>query len=553
MRTTRNPGFFFAVPLSFLICTNPAGTRAEIIINELYYDHTGADTGWEYVELYNNGPGPTDLSGYRLEFVDGSTGSTRLLWEGSPGVMLDDGERMLVRGSNVTAAGEPLLGSIENGPDAVRLVSAAGVEDLVGYGDTSHCEGIPAPDIPAGFSLSRKPDGRDTNNNSLDFVAADPTPGQPNFYATDLELTAHRTPLPCGGEPFSVDLLLVNRGLEHFVGRIRLEASIGTVRRECMIDVDIAPAETGEASLDLPFAPYGNFRLNALIESEHDENRRNDTVSVQLCSSPGDVVVSEIMYRPLSGGSEWLEIASRSAALLSLEGWCLSDATGRERLISRSEVPIDPGGYIIIAQDSGLFTLDHPACRAIIVEPAGGWPWLNDGEDGDEITLHDPDGRAVERVNYPGLSEGERGRSIERFSMDVCSHFPGGIWHRCVAPGGSTPGAANSTLVTGIPRPGTVETSPNPFSPSRDGKVTIRGRVVSGEIGLLVRIFDLGGREVTLLYGEEKGAPVFSCEWNGRTVEGNDSPTGLYICVVEFVTGEGVVCRREKRCIALHR
>ena len=98
-----------------------------------------------------------------------------------------------------------------------------------------------------------------------------------------------------------------------------------------------------------------------------------------------------------------------------------------------------------------------------------------------------------------------------------------------------------------------MEADPNPFSPARDGKVRIGGRAVAGETGLLVRIFDLGGREVIRLFGEEGGARIFSCEWDGRRGGGGDSPSGLYICVVEFVTQGGVVCRREKRCIALYR
>jgi hypothetical protein len=553
MTTRWNPGFFFSITGYLLICAFPAGLPAGTVINELYYDHAGTDTGWEYIELYNNGPGPVDLSTYRLEFIDGSTGNTRLLWEGSPGSVLETGDRILVRGSSVSAAGEPLLGSIENGPDAVRLVSGTGVDDIVGYGATVYCEGNPAPDVSAGFSLSRKPDGYDTDCNSLDFVAAVPTPGQPNFHVRDLELVPCQAPLPCSGESFSVEFLLLNRGLERFTDIVHLSASIGADRCENVIDVDIAPSETRETALDLPFAPAGASLLEAWIESESDENCLNDTVSVLLGSSPGDIVISEIMYRPLSGGSEWLEIESRSAADISLGGWRLSDATGRERLISEDDIHIDPGGYIILAQDSDLFMRYHPICPAAVIEPAGGWPWLNDGEDGDAVTLYDRDGRIVERVGYRDLVGEERGRSIERFSADVCSRFPGGIWHRCVAHGGSTPGAENSIHVPGIPPPGKVEAAPNPFSPLRDNRLKIWGTAAQEEVGLLIRIFDIEGREVSRLYGEEGGARVFSCEWDGRTSGGSESPTGLYICVVEFVTQGGAVCRREKRCIALYR
>jgi hypothetical protein len=553
MMTTWNPGFLFLLPVFLLIHVIPAGLRAEIVINELYYDHVGADAGWEYVELYNYGSVPVDLSPCRLEFIDGATGSSRLLWEGTPGSVLRAGERLLVCGSNVSTKGEPLLGSIENGPDAVRLLSGSVTADILGYGETIFCESGPAPDVPAGASLSRKPDGYDTDSNSSDFVVADPSPGLPNFFAHDLELMPCEMPLPCGAEPFTVEFHLVNRGLDRFTDRVSFSASTGAASCERLVDVDIAPSEARRAELELPLAPPAPFLLAARIESASDENGRNDTVSVPLGSSPGDIVISEIMYRPLSGGSEWLEITSRATAGLTLAQWYLSDATGTKRLVSTGDLMIGPGDFIVLVQDSGLFMRDHPSCPALIVEPAGGWPWLNDGDDGDEVTLYDPGGRVVERARYPDLVGEERGRSIERFSIDVCSSFPGGLWHRCSSRSGSTPGAENSIFVPGMPLPGRVETAPNPFSPVRDKTVRIWGMMIGGEVGLLVRIFDIEGVEVTRIFGEEMGARVFSCEWDGRGSDGRDSPTGLYICAVEFVTQGGGVCRREKRCIALYR
>jgi len=554
--TRWDPGYLFSLPLYLLICALPDTLSAGIVINELYYDHPGADTGWEYVELYNNGPEPVDLFPYRLEFIDGATGSSRLLWEGASGSVLYAWERLLVRGDNVEGEGETLLGSIENGPDAVRLVSGAGTADVVGYGETFYCEGKPAPDVQAGVSLSRKPDGYDTDLNSSDFTPAGPTPGRPNFFTHDLELIPGAAPLPCTGESFTIEFLLVNRGLDRFTDLVHLVASTGASSREGVIDVDIAPSESIEAALELPFALSACFSLDTRIESAWDENGRNDTVSVPLCSSPGDLVVSEIMYRPLSGGSEWLEIASRTAATPSLNGWCVSDATGTRRLISEDDLPISPAGFVVLVQDSNLFLRDHPYCPSAVVEPAGGWPWLNDGDDGtraDMVTLYDPEGRIVERIEYRDLVGEERGRSIERFSTDVCSSFPGGLWHRCSSPSGSTPGADNSADILRVPQAGAVETAPNPFSPERDKRVKIWGMAAMEETGLSVRIFDIEGREVARLFAEEDGARAFSCEWDGRASDGKDSPTGLYICAVEFVTQGGGVCRREKRCIALYR
>ena len=554
--TRRCPGLFFPLLASSIVGAVVAPSRADILINELYYDHPGADTGWEYIELLNNGSYAADLSTYALEFVDGATGRTRLLWEGTPGMLLPVGERFLVGGSAVDGKDAILTGSIENGPDAVRLLFGAGTVDLIGYGETSYCEGEPAPDVPSGISLSRKPDGRDTDHNLSDLAPARPTPGLPNYYTRDLEIMTTEAPLPCEGGPFAAGFLLVNRGLERFTGEVSLSAAAGGAACERMLSADMAPAETLETSLELPFAPHACFTLRAGIESDVDENSRNDTTGVTICSSPGDLVISEIMYRPLEGGSEWIEIENRTGSTISLRDWRLADATATRRLISEDDRFIPPGGFILLVQDSLLFDRDHPLCPAERVKPSGGWPWLNDSNDGeraDMITLYEPAGGIVERIEYTDLIGDERGRSIERFSSDVCSSVPGGLWHRCSAPAGSTPGAYNAAIVPGPTRSGRIDITPNPFHPARDGVTRIWGEAAEGETGLLVRLFDLEGIEVARIFGEEGGARAFSCRWDGRADDGNHVQTGIYICVVEFLAPGGGVCRREKRCIALYR
>ncbi|MCK4235802.1 MAG: lamin tail domain-containing protein, partial [Candidatus Krumholzibacteria bacterium] len=107
--------------LSLLI---PLGLAARVVINEVYYDHPGRDDGWEFIELYNKGKVKFDLSGLWLEFVDGRTGKARIVWSSTEGLVLGPGVYLVVAGSNRHPPPECILsGSLENGPDAVRLVS----------------------------------------------------------------------------------------------------------------------------------------------------------------------------------------------------------------------------------------------------------------------------------------------------------------------------------------------------------------------------------------------------------------------------------------------
>ena len=538
----------------------PSSLRSQIKINEVYYDHPGSDSGWEYVELFNTGPVGVDLTGYALELIDGLSGGIRTLWVAGDGIIIPSGAVILISGENIpSGSGLELSGSIENGPDAVRLVSWDGTVDLVGYGDCDYCEGEPAEDVPSGLSLSRKPDGKDTDTNAGDFVAAGPTPGERNFYDIDLGLSIVDTSiLPCAGGAILFAVSIENRGIKPFQDSFAVTARIeGDARCD---DRTMGPVEldTGVeiiVELMIGATPIGPFVLTAFVDAPDDQNPGNDTVSVTVVSSPGSLIINEIMYRPFSGGSEWVELLCRGPQACSLAGWSICDATGTARLITGGDYAIEPGGYCILAQDTALFLLDHPGCRAAVIGLDGGWPWLNDSDSGeiaDIVELRNEHDVLIERIEYSDLLGDERGRSIERFSSDVCSNYPGGLWHRCIAPDGSTPGADNSTRsVQAHPVP-SLNIDPDPFDPAAHGTAAISGRIAEDESGFIVRIFSIDGREVIRLFAEEGGAKVFSCCWDGRDRDGDIVETGLYICVAEYLRRGGGVCRREKRGLAVY-
>ncbi len=538
----------------------PPSPRSQVKINEVYYDHPGSDSGWEYVELFNAGAATIDLDGFTLEFIDGLSGGVRTLWTGREGITILPGAVLLIAGENVApGSGLELSGSIENGPDAVRLVSRDGPVDIVGYGDCAYSEGEPAEDVPAGLGLSRKPDGRDTGSNADDFIPADPTPGVRNFFDIDLGLSiVDQSILPCVGSAVPLEICVGNRGMEPFLGSFTVSAGIDSDTRYDERILGPIDLDTGaEIALELTSgaAPHGPSVLTAFVHAPEDQNPRNDTVSVVIVSSPGPVIVNEVMYRPLSGGSEWIELLCREPVGCSLAGWSICDATGKRRLITRDERVIEPEEYCVLAQDSALFRLHHPGCRADVIQPEGGWPWLNDSDSegtADIVELRNGDETLIERIEYRDLLGGERGRSIERFSGDVCSSYPGGLWHRCLAPDGSTPGGDNSTGSIGSVHVASLNIDPNPFDPKAHGTATISGRVADDESGFFVRIFSMDGREVRRLFAEEGGAKIFRCSWNGRGADGRIVETGLYICVVEFLETGGGVCRREKRGLAVY-
>jgi hypothetical protein len=535
---------------------------AGVVINEVYYDHPGRDDGWEFVEIHNPDTVPYPLSGWTIEAIDGATGNARTVWTAGPEARIEPGEFLCVAGIERAPSPGLLLGGVlENGPDAVRLVSPSGTADLVGYGHCASCdlyETAPAPDVPAGSSLARKPDGSDTGRNAADFVPADPTPGARNFFRFDIGVRfAAGDVLPCRGALFTLNLSIANRGLDPVARRIALATetrAYGLVSSSNEIErvVELAPGDVDSIELTLGAPHAARFEVRARLEGVADEDPADDSTVVRLAASPGAIVVNEIMYRPAAAMSEWIEIANGSDAECNLAGWSICDATGSRRLVSAADVIIPPRGFLILAKDPASFAREFPACGAPVSGVEGGWSALNDTDRGaraDAVVLYDAADVLAERVSYRALLGAERGRSIERVSTMCCSDRAGGIWHRCAAGPGATPGLENSTLVERAPPPAGLSVSPNPFSPRRDGEVSVTGRRAPGETGFLARIFDGDGYEIRRIFGECGGADIFSCGWDGRSGGGEPVRTGLYICLVEYFGPGGKICRREKTCI----
>jgi len=552
---------------AFLICFTLLAfspCRAQVVINEVYYDHPGKDDGWEFIEINNAGETASDISGWRLEFLDGASGRKSTLWAASSGTIIEPKGFICISGSaRSPAPGFLLSGAIGNGPDAVRLVSPSGVIDIIGYGEVTLgdlYESSPAPDVDPGFSLARKPDGNDTNRNDADFVASAPTPGGRNFFIRDISVAVDaEAVLPCRESFFSVTIRLTNCGIEPVSGRVWILSSAmvagrATSSERVELDIDMAPAARDSIAVTLVSPLSARFDLRAAILDTPDENPANDTANASLGSSPGEVVVNEIMYRPGEGMSEWIELVNTSGGECNLKSWTICDATGSRRLISDEDVSLPSGGFVILAQDSASFVLEYPGCIAPVRSLERGWPSLNDTDHkdfADIVELRDCGGVLVERVSYKNLLGSERGRSIERVSDEACSSLAGGIWHRCAARGGSTPGRDNSTRTDTMPRSRAPSVSSNPFCPARDHETVITASLEEGETGLMVRIFNLDGLEIRRIFGENGGARVLSCRWDGRMNEGSLARTGLYVCLVEFVRTGGGVCRKEKTCIAV--
>jgi len=152
----------------------PPPPTSGLVINEVDYDQVGADTDG-FVELKNTGTTAIDLAGIALVYVDGA-GSDEYDREALTGT-LEPGAFLVVAGDAQNGAPDGLALIDTDGGALLDALSYEGPITAAVIGGTTYnlVEGtvLPATVVDsntAAGSLSRIPDGTDTNNAATDWV-----------------------------------------------------------------------------------------------------------------------------------------------------------------------------------------------------------------------------------------------------------------------------------------------------------------------------------------------------------------------------------------------
>jgi uncharacterized protein len=205
--------------------TPAAAVSPDVVISEVYGGggNTGATLTNDFIELYNRGDTPVDISTWSVQY--GSATGTTWLRTNLSGT-IQPGHWYLVQEAAGAGGSEPLptpdaVGATMMSATAGKVVlvthqvtltcgiscgpPADGVHDLVGYGSTANMfETAPAPTLTNTTSASRNAVGADTDNNSADFTVGAPNPQNSGFVPpppppvktiNEIQGSAHRSPL----------------------------------------------------------------------------------------------------------------------------------------------------------------------------------------------------------------------------------------------------------------------------------------------------------------------------------------------------------------------
>lgn len=150
----------------------------------------------------------------------------------------------------------------------------------------------------------------------------------------------------------------------------------------------------------------GINETNFFIHSPGDKNQTNNSMSDSIFVSYPEksILINEIMYDPLTGDQEWVEIINNSEFEINLYNWKILDNLEDEIKGVEANILLNPGAYIVLGEDdiSGILFQDD-------------FPGLNNS--GDNLFLLDPVNKIIDNVIYVDDWGSGDGFSLERITF----------------------------------------------------------------------------------------------------------------------------------------
>ncbi len=574
-------GVIFLVPCLTLtsLCKGQgeAGTYS-LVISEIMADPHPAVAlpDAEYLEIYNRGPSPFLLSGYRLLFGD----KTRVLIPPRRGgVSIDPGEYVILCDEKDTAAfmsrGKTFfvtnMPAIVNTGATLVLESPSGkIIHSVSFTDSWYRSAEKAnggwslemidPENPCGYSgnwcESRDPSGGTPGYiNSVN--AENPDRDKPELLRASLN-------------PDSSVMLYFSENMDS----VSMADPLNYYGTEGLFHPEKAdPVEPAFTRVNLLFngslnssLTYSVTVLNSLTDCAGNSlknNARADFAIPQPADS-FDIVINELLFDAPPGTSEFIELLNRSDKVIDLAGFSVAlcnvdtDTITKRIFLKETSFLLFPDQYAVLTRQADRLPdlNNRPDYSGVIELPS--LFTLSDKEG--LIALLGIDNQIIDRFYYnPSMHSAfiktEEGISLERIDADRPTNEPDNWFSAASDRGYSTPGYQNSQSMPTAAENEQVSVSPAVFSPDGDGSDDLAYvTLLPGGPGYIcnAEIFDLQGRKVrTVGSGMLLGTETI-LTWDGKYNNSQEAAPGIYLIYIEMYNQQGVV-KKYRKVVTLAR
>lgn len=424
---------------------------SEIVLNEIMYAPSNDEPEW--IELFNRSNRQVNLKNWKVS--DNTTLSTII----SSDYLLNPGEYVVISGDATISNyySHPIktiiktLPSLANSGDYVILKSSTNTtidstKYLPSWGGGT-----------GGFSLERissSGSSIDPANWKSSVSKFKATPGAVNSVTQknyDLQVKNFTTSSSYAelGKNIQFTCVVTNLGLtnaSNYVVKLFRDVNADAVLDASeqiaqLSGSNLANNATASFSFSTNNFVAGKNQFYIRVDYDNDEFTENNLASITIPGvvineTKGDIVVNEIMYKPLSNESDWLEIFNTSRKAINLKGYQLGNGTIKNKIIAK-DIILQPSEYFLIIRDSLKYPYSVKPAKWVMTS----FPVLTDNKC--KVVLLDSLNRSIDSLEYKSSWGGGGGKSLERIEF-ISSSTDSTNWKTSTSRFNATPGAINS-------------------------------------------------------------------------------------------------------------
>jgi hypothetical protein len=533
----------------------------DVLINEIFadFDPVIGLPAAEYLELYNNAPVEINVEGWTIS--DGSTTSNTFPAYTIPvnGYVIlsanDDADLFTSFSNHIAPTNFP---GLNNDGDFLLLYDANGnLIHSVNYSLDWYDNAIKQN---GGWSLEMIDPGNPCQGDENWTGSENVTGGTPGEQNSVFDLNPDETsPGLLSAYPYATDSLVVyfdepvefslintsNFSIDHGIGNPTMvyTQTVFPSQVKLFFENEFLPSTIYTLTVTGIADCSGNI-INALNTTEFGLPEPADTF---------DLVINEILFNPVSGGFDFIELYNRSAKIIDLSKIIVAEASIADStdidelsIITTEGKLIFPGEYIVLTESVSNILSTYLATDNGNFYESSNTPGFSDAE-GIAI-IYDQYLNKIDQLHYYDdwhyeLLADKNGVSLERVNYDKATQNQSN-WHSAASDVGyATPGYQNSVFGD-ITAGGEIGFEYNVFSPDGDGyhdlMIISYTTATDGFTGNF-KIYDAQGRIVKELLNNELLSRESFITWDGVDDDSREAPMGIYILYAEIFNLNGQV------------
>lgn len=278
---------------------------------------------------------------------------------------------------------------------------------------------------------------------------------------------------------------------------------------------------------------------------------------VRKIINKGDILISEVLFNPRTGGVDFVEIYNHSNHEIDLKELQLANAnTAGEpaniKNVSATRLMISPGTYWVITTNQANIKLNYQVKFPNQFAQISSLPAFNNDK-GSVILLSN--NQVLDRFNYNAkihhpLIQDEDGISLERVSFSLDSNEPGNFISAAATVGFATPTYQNSQEKSGDEIYARLVSKT--FSPDGDrfeDVMTLEYQLDQPASLATVNIYSDQGRLIRKLLKNQTIGTSGQLIWDGFDDQGQKAAIGIYIVLFDVFDLNGNTKRFKNTCV----